>query len=98
MRRLRFRAAATLLLLLCGTPLYAQDLLPQAFLAAALQKRVSLTTNFSRAVLIAGCRPEATLRATQSVTLHIVRRGVESDQNPLPNTKDTVKLHPMEDA
>jgi hypothetical protein len=97
MRRLRFRAAATLLLLLCGTPLYAQDLLPQAFLAPPRLQEKSQFGNklLAEAVLIAGCRPEGDItRDGNLVTLHIVAKEASNQiNNPTsPNTKDTVKL------
>ena len=97
MRRLRFRAGATLLLLLCGTPLYAQDLLPQAFLAPPrLQERSQFDNKLlAEAVLIAGCRPEGDItRDGNLVTLHIVAKEASNQiNNPTsPNTKDTVKL------
>ena len=97
MRRLRFRAGATLLLLLCGTPLYAQDLLPQAFLAPPRLQEKSQFDNklLAEAVLIAGCRPEGDItRDGNLVTLHIVAKEASNQiNNPTsPNTKDTVKL------
>ena len=97
MRRLRFRAAATLLLLLCGTPLYAQDLLPQAFLAPPRLQEKSQFDNklLAEAVLIAGCRPEGDItRDGNLVTLHIVAKEASNQiNNPTSlNTKDTVKL------
>jgi FtsP/CotA-like multicopper oxidase with cupredoxin domain len=97
MRRLRFRAAATLLLLLCGTPLYAQDLLPQAFLAPPRLQEKSQFDNklLAEAVLIAGCRPEGDItRDGNLVTLHIVAKEASNQiNNPTsPNAKDTVKL------
>ena len=97
MRRLRFRAAATLLLLQCGAPLYAQDLLPQAFLAPPRLQEKSQFDNklLAEAVLIAGCRPEGDItRDGNLVTLHIVAKEASNQiNNPTsPNTKDTVKL------
>ena len=94
MRRLRFRAAATLLLLLCGTPLYAQDLLPQAFLAPPRLQEKSQFDNelLAEAVLIAGCRPEGDItRDGNLVTLHIVAKEASNQiNNPTsPNTKAT---------